>query len=411
MRIAFIVGQFPSLSETFILNQITGLIDRGHEVDIYACRKSNDSKIHPDVRKYDLLSRTYYLQCPPVNKVRRLIKAIGLIIANFQMKPMAILRSLNVFKYGKAALSFKLLYLISPFLDKKSYDIIHCHFGTIGNLGVLLKELGAIEGKVVTTFHGFDMSIYIRKHGCDVYETLFDKGALFLPISKNWSEKLVKMGFDEQKIVVHRMGIDINKFQFVKREKRSSIQLLTIARFVEKKGIEYGIRAVAWVLKKQPNIEYKIAGDGPLRSHLEHLIEELGVRSNVKLLGWQSQDEIRRLMQESDIIIAPSVASTEGDQEGIPVTLMEALATGLPVIATKHSGIPELVQEGKSGFLVPERDVDALIEKLEYLIEHSEIWQEMGSAGRRYVEENYDIRKLNDRLVEIYQKLIDGDIP
>ena len=105
-------------------------------------------------------------------------------------------------------------------------------------------------------------------------------------------------------------------------------------------------------------------------------------------------------------MIAPSVTSAEGNQEGIPMVLMEALATGLPVIASSHSAIPELVQDGKSGFLVPERDVDSLAEKIKYLIEHPETWPEMGSTGRKFVEKNYDIEKLNDRLEKIYIKLI-----
>jgi len=411
MRIAFLVGQFPALSETFILNQITGLIDRGHEVDIFASGKRNDPKVQPDVEKYGLLSRTYYRHMP-TNKVWRVIKAIGLIVVNFYKNPLAILKSLNIFKYGKKALSLELLYAAILFLDKGPYDIIHCHFGPNGNLAVLLKEIGVITGKVVTTFHGYDMSRYVRTQGNEVYNFLFEKGDLFLPISERWKEELIKMGCNEQKILVHRMGVDTDKFKFSQRKSHEgNIRLLTVARLVEKKGVEYGIRAVARVLRENPNIEYSIVGDGPLRNELETLIEKLGVGSQVKLLGWQEQDKIAELMDKADILLAPSVTSKDGDQEGIPVVIMEALAKGLPVLSTWHSGIPELVQDGKSGFLVPERDVDALAERLEYLIEHPEIWPEMGRAGRKFVEEHYNIDKLNDRLVEIYKKLLNGEIP
>ena len=108
-------------------------------------------------------------------------------------------------------------------------------------------------------------------------------------------------------------------------------------------------------------------------------------------------------------MLAPSVTSQNGDCEGIPVAIVEALAWGLPVLSTLHSGIPEVIQDGESGFLVPERDTEALAEKLEYLIEHPELWPEMGRKGRKYVEEHYDIDKLNDRLVEIYQRLLNGE--
>jgi colanic acid/amylovoran biosynthesis glycosyltransferase len=125
-------------------------------------------------------------------------------------------------------------------------------------------------------------------------------------------------------------------------------------------------------------------------------------------LGPINQNECLKLYQEANIFILPSVTSDNEDQEGTPVVLMEAQAMGLPVISTFHSGIPEVVVEGKSGFLVPEKDVDALAEKLEGLIEHPEIWPEMGRYGRKFVEERYDIKKLNQQLVEIYQNLISG---
>jgi colanic acid/amylovoran biosynthesis glycosyltransferase len=107
-------------------------------------------------------------------------------------------------------------------------------------------------------------------------------------------------------------------------------------------------------------------------------------------------------MKKTHIYILASVTAQDGNQEGIPVSLMEAMATGLPVISTRHSGIPELVQDGISGFLVPERNVDSLVSKCEYLITHPEQRVEMGRAGREFVEENFNIRKLNRRLLELY---------
>jgi colanic acid/amylovoran biosynthesis glycosyltransferase len=115
-------------------------------------------------------------------------------------------------------------------------------------------------------------------------------------------------------------------------------------------------------------------------------------------------------MSESDIFLAPSVTSLNGDQEGIPVVLMEALASGMPVISTYHSGIPELIEDGKSGFLTPERDVDALTEKICYLIEHNEKWQDIGNCGRKQVEEKYDINILNERLKLTYNKIARNEL-
>jgi colanic acid/amylovoran biosynthesis glycosyltransferase len=419
MKIAFIVNAFPILSETFILNQITGLLDRGHEVDIYAIHSQNQPVIHADIERYNLLDRTYYrgtVSKVPQNIVRRFIKAIGLVVKNFHRKPMAFLRALNVFKFGRQAASLRILYRVIPFLvkDMPDYDIVHCHFGPNGILGVLLKDIGVIKGKVLTTIHGgYDMPMYIIQKGDDAYDDLFETSDLLLPISNRWKDELIRLGCEEQKIAVHRMGIDTSRFPFSPRQLRDGdqVQLLTVGRLVEKKGIEYGIRAVAKVLQQYPQIEYKIAGDGPLKSDISRMINDLNLTDSVKLLGWQRQQEIVELMKEAHILLAPSVCSKDGDWEGIPVVLMEALAQGLPVLSTQHSGIPELVQDGKSGFLVPERDVDVLVEKLEYLVEHPEIWPEMGRAGRDYVERHYDVNKLNDQLVQLYRRLLDGKLP
>lgn len=410
MRIAFVVGTFPNLSETFVLNQITGLLDRGHEVEIIAhvCTVNPEEKVHPDVEKYQLMKRVRYINIPK-NKFVRVFKAIWLIARNFHKSPLKIIKSLNVFKYGKKALSLRLLYTLIPFLDE-DFDIIHCHFGPNGIIGAYLKEIG-INGKLVTTFHGYDMSAYVLRYGMNVYKNLFSKGDLFMPVSEYWKRKLIEMGCEKRKIIVHHMGINLERFKFFERRKSEIVKILSVGRLVEKKGHEYAIRALAKIINKHKNVIYQIVGDGPLRGKLESLVRDLGIENYVKLLGPVDEEELLNIYKESHIFILPSVTSREGDQEGIPVVLMEAQATGLPVISTQHSGIPEVVINGKSGFLVPEKDVNALAEKLEYLIEHPEIWPKMGYAGRKYVEEHYDIDKLNDQLVEIYRKLVNGSLP
>ena len=411
MKIAFIVNKFPALSETFILNQITGLIDRGHEVDIYAGGAESNSKVHDDVIKYNLLERTRYhreiIQNMPKSRILKIRKGMKYVSKYILKRPSVILRTINIFKHGKKAASFNLLFQAIPFLDKDRYDIIHCHFGPNGSLGALLKDVRALSGKVITTFHGYDLTSYLVSRGSGVYEKLFKIGDLFLPISNRWKEKLIRLGCPPEKILIHRMGIDVGRFGLSQdKHQENSITLLTVARLVEKKGVQYGIQAVAKITGKHPNIEYRIAGDGPLKKVLGDMIAKAKVNGIIRLLGWQDQQEISVLMGQADILLAPSVTGEDGDQEGIPVVLMEAMARGLPVISTFHSGIPELVIDGKTGLLVNEHDADALSEKLEYLITHPEMREKMGQEGRKYVETNYDINKLNDRLVETYQELI-----
>jgi len=415
MKIAFVVDQFPALSQTFILRQITGLLDRGHEVDIFACSPGNEPIRHPDVEKYGLLKHTYYLtacacsQAAPV----RLVKRVGLIFTNIHKDPIVVLKTLNVAKFGKGALFLQVLCQIAPFLGKGPYDIIHCQFGNLGELGLLLKDAGLFGGKLITSFRGYDISSYVRSYGGDIYNDLFRRGDLFLCVSEHIKKKLLSLGCDERKIVVHRSGVDTKKYRFHPQvaERGGRVRVLTVARLNQKKGVEYGVRAVAKALRKHQHVEYEIAGDGLLRHKLQSLIAELKVGHNIELLGWKSQDEIAELLGNSDILLAPSVTAENGDEEGVPGVIMEAFAQGLPVVSTHHAGIPEVVQDGESGFLVPERDADALAERLEELIEHPERRFAMGRNGREFVEEHYDIGKLNDRLVVIYQQLLCGESP
>ena len=407
MKIAFIVTEFPALSETFVLNQITGLLDLGHDIEIFAERRSNEVKVHSDVETYDLMKRAHYFFDDTVthNRINRFFKAIYLITKYFCKAPLQILRSLNLFKYKTDSLSLFLLYATVSFLDSE-FDIINCHFGPNGIAGINLKEIG-IKGKVVTVFHGIDMSRYVSEKGNKVYEKLFLECDLCMPISDYWKKKLVEMGCAEDRIKVHRMGIDLSKFKF--SEKRllpeETIKILSIGRLVEKKGHEYSIRAVAMVAAEYKNISYLIAGDGPLRNDLENLVSKLGVKDHIKFLGALNHDEILGLYEQSHIFSLPSITANN-EKEGIPVVLMEAMACGLPVISTYHSGIPEIIIDGKSGLLVHERDVDVLTEKVKYLIEHPEAITEMGSYGRKFVEDNFNIRTLNQQLVDIYYNLI-----
>lgn len=407
MKIAFVVSGFPVLSETFILNQITGLLDLGQDVEIFAGANPKGRKIHSIVERYHLMKRVHYFNIP-TEKINRVLAATCSVITNLHKDPVKILKSIDIFKYRKDASPLKLLYWLIPFLNK-NFDIIHCHFGPNGIIGVLLKEIG-IKGEIVTTFHGYDMSAFVLNNSNGIYENLFCNGDLFMPISDRWEKKLIELGCDKKKIIVHHMGIDLGRFRFSERKKRFAepIRILTVGRLVEKKGHEYAIKAAAKIVTEHKNIAYIIAGDGPLRSELESLVSRLGIGAHVRFLGALEQDEILKLYQQAHIFICPSITAGDGDQEGTPVVLMEAQATGLPTVCSCHSGIAEVVRNGRSGFLVPERDVNALADRLDYLIDHPDLWSKMGKFGRQFVEEHYNIKKLNRRLVRIYQSLLNG---
>lgn len=401
LNIAFIVNDFPCISETFILNQITGLLELGHAVDIFAYnREGEDQKQHTAVSKYNLLKRAKYFPAIPRGRVARLVKLVGIVFVQMFRHPVWLRKCLNFKKYGAYA-SLNHLFHLELLMNKK-YDIIHCQYGTIGQDWAYIKEI--VDTKLAVSFRGYDLMRMVLEHGPGVYKELFDKGDVFLPVSQYFAKKLEEMGCSKRKIRVLYSGIDVQKYQYRERtfDFQEKIELLSAGRLVEKKGIKYVIYAVEKLVKQYPGVRYTIVGTGKAEDELKRLSGSLKLEDNIHFINGLSDDEMQKIYEKSQIFVLPCVQAQDHDQEGIPNVLKEAMATGLPVISTRHSGIPELVQDGVSGFLVPERDVDGLVSKCEYLISHPQRCAEMGRLGRKFVEKNFEISQLNQRLIELY---------
>ena len=407
MRIAVLVDHFPSLSETFILQQITGLIKRGHQVDIYANSRGDTEKLHPQVRDYNLLERACFPDLPS-GKVQRIAGVFSTILAHPQVPLKRWLNSLNVFRYGRYALSLRLFYSVARFADKTPYDIIHCQLEPLGLQGMLFRDMGFLDGRLVTSWRGHDFPVYVHKFRQCNYPRLYAQGDRFLPVSDSLRRELVNAGCSDAKIHVLRSGINLNDFPFTPRraDAAGDITLLSIGRLVENKGLEYGIRAVHKLVPKFPGIRYRIIGDGPLMAGLQALVESLGLEQHVVLTGWQMHEQVRQQLQQASILVTPSFTADDASKEGIPNVLKEAMAMGVPVIGTEHSGIPELISDGETGFLVPEKDADAIAAKIDHLLTHPEIWEDLEHAARAHIEMHYDIEKLNDELVQVYNSVL-----
>lgn len=408
MRIAFIVGHFPKLSETFILNQVTGLIDRGHQVDIFCEYEGDWEHIHPDVDRYNLRQHTYRMEPVPQNYLWRSLKGLGLFLKAFPQAPGLMGRSLNVFAYGGQAAGLWLLYSAATLLDRPAYDVVHCQFGTQGYRGLTFKRLLHPTPKLLLMFRGHDISAYVSQGGGKTYEKLFNHVDYCLANCEFFRQRAIALGWKPEQVGVHFSGLNPGKFKFRPRRLNPGepVRIATTGRLEEKKGIEYAIRAVAQQSRHHPNLSYFIIGDGSLRPSLEALIRELQAESYIHLLGWQDESAIIETLDTCHLFVAPSVTAADGNQDAPINVLKEAMIMGLPVISTVHGGIPELVQDGISGFLVPERDVDALSDRLGYLIEHPDQWEAMGHAGHSYVKEHFNLDTLNNRLVTVYEQLI-----
>ena len=408
MRVAFFLNSFPEISETFILNQVTGLIDRGHAIDIYAFNQNTLQLAHPNIQKYKLLKRTFFIDVIPRTPWAFTKTAIFMMVRCFPWLPIRVSIAIKkaLFFNHQAKMHYSAARALIMIPKNNLYDIIHCQFGVLGPVVLSLKKMGAIHGKLVTSFRGYDATRVIEENP-SFYDELFEKGDLFLPVSESLKKKIVESGCKPEKICIHRSGIDFTKFTpgGPHARKDKAIKLLTIGRLVEKKGISYAIQAVFELRRCDHRVNYTVIGEGYLRPALEKLIEDLDLFDEVKLIGGQNPDAVVQYLKQSHIVIAPSVTAN-GDQEGIPNALKEAMGMGLPVVATRHGGIPELIEDGVSGFLVPERDVEALVDRLVFLIKHPEGWQELGRRGSKTVRENYDINMLNEKLIGHYQDIL-----
>ncbi len=357
LKILFVVNYFPAPSQTFILNIITGLIDRGHDVSIFSFHKGDCAGINLLVEKYSLLDRVIYEQLP----------------------------------------------IILP-----EYDIIFCQFGYVGKYIFEMKKLKKWlkNKKVVVCFRGSDLTAHI-KDDPKMYKELFKKGTLFLPVCDYFKKRLVELGCHSHKIVVHFSAINCVQFAFKKRKKPEAglINLVSVCRLVEKKGIDIALSAVAKVLRKYSNIHFTIIGDGPERLYLEKLIQKLKISGNVTMYGWATREQVVTILNNSHIFLLPSLTSSNGDEEGIANALKEAMAMGLLSISTWHAGTPELIEDGISGFLVPEGDSMQLAKKIEYSIDHPEIWRRIQKAARKKIEEKFEIKQSIEQLEKIFYSL------
>lgn len=288
--------------------------------------------------------------------------------------------------------------------------VIHGHFGWSAPTTLPLKrDLGL---PLATTFYGADMSALPRlRPWCEVYEKLFEQGDAFLVEGGHMRERLVELGCPEEKVTVVHIGCDVAAIPFRERARPElgSTMILMCSSFREKKGVTYGVEAFAKVRAERNDARLVIAGDGPDRELVERCIDECGVRDSVDVLGYVSQARFADLLGAAHVFMAPSVTATDGDSEGgAPTVLLEAQAAGVPVLSTLHADIPEVVPDGLSGHLVPERDSDALADRLHQLLDDPESWARMGRYGRRHVEDSYALRDQARRIEDIYFGLMNG---
>ena len=205
---------------------------------------------------------------------------------------------------------------------------------------------------------------------------------------------------------IHRLGIDLGQFTIGVRDS-ARVEVVMVGRLVEKKGFEYGLQAFARVAKSHPNTFLTIVGDGPRRRSLEQLTAALGLGDRVTFTGVLASRAVSEQLRRSDVLLAPSVTGRDGNREGSPMTVKEGSASQVVPVSTFHAGIPEIVEDGATGFLVNERDVDGLADRLARLVRDQHLRAHMGRAARAKMEREFDNRVQVDELERLYDRVVE----
>lgn len=294
----------------------------------------------------------------------------------------------------------------------KNLKLIHAHFGPDGVYAMELAK--TLKIPFLVTFHGYDITISrqeIWRTGKFLYyqllfheEKLKEQASALIAVSHFIRKKLIEEGYPEEKIILHHIGVDTEKFTPAANE-TGERYVLCIGRHTPKKGIDTLLRAFARLSAKHPHVSLLQVGAGPMTAELQTLVQELGISSRVRFLGAQPHETVLKLMQGAEIFALSSQTAPNGDCEGLPIVINEASACAIPVVSTWHSGIPEAVLDGETGFLVPERDDTALAEKIDILLSDRDLGKQMGRRGRKLACEEFDIRKQTAKLEEIYDAI------
>jgi colanic acid/amylovoran biosynthesis glycosyltransferase len=297
-------------------------------------------------------------------------------------------------------------------LTTARYDIIHCQFGTAAFDISLLKRLGLLRAPVVCSFRGHDISGVVQREGPGVYDSVFPQLARALPNCRTFAARLEDLGCEPHKIEILPSALRLGEYRYTEPllpRPGEPIELCFTGRLVERKGVDDAIRALRILKKSYAGARLSILGDGPERPRLESLSRELGLQDSVRFLGAGTWIDVIDLLKRSHLFVAPFRTPPGGNQDAPSNVLKEAMAVGLPVVSTRHGGVPELVKHEVNGLLAGEGNPTEVSKLLTRLLEQPERWKEFTQNGRKFVEEFYDSDKIYDAQLDMYQRVARGE--
>lgn len=294
-------------------------------------------------------------------------------------------------------------------LQRKEACLLHIYFGHIAVH--LLPLIEGWAGPSVVSFHGADVMVDLNKPAYRAATMkMLERVRLVLVRSVSLRDALIRLGCSPAKIRLQRTGIPLGELPFRPRTwpQDGGWHFLQACRLIEKKGLATSLRAFALFAKRHENARFTIAGDGPLLPELQALARELDLAERINFSGFVSQAALRDLFYRAHIFLHPSETGADGNQEGIPNSMLEAMATGLPVFATTHGGIPEAIEHGATGVLVPEGDAEALARQLLAYAAQPEKLAALGERGAAAVAQNFEQRAQATKLEDYYFEAIRG---
>ena len=301
-------------------------------------------------------------------------------------------------------------------IDEYPIKILHSHFGNVGWNDVQLASKNNL--KHIVSVYGADVNRLPvqRPVWYERYKELFARADLFVCEGPFMAQNLVRLGCPEEKICVQRLGVDVDNIEFVPRklEANGPLRILIAGTFREKKGIPYALEAIGRLIASGIDIEVTIIGDSAgheweeiEKKKILDVISKYSIQSNVRMLGYQPYDQLLAEAYKNHLFISPSVHAADGDAEGgAPVTLIDLMASGMPIISTTHCDIPQIVKHGETGLLAEERDVEGLITHLEWFIANPKEWKSIVLNGRHHIESNFNAKIQAQLQEEMYRNIL-----
>ena len=289
-------------------------------------------------------------------------------------------------------------HLFEKYLVKQNVRTIIAEYGVTST--IILESCKKLNIKLITHFHGFDAYEHkILENYGKKYKEVFEYSSAIISVSKHMTQQLKRLGADEQKIIYNPCAPN-NVFYSVKPNFQSN-NFISIGRLVDKKAPYYTILAFEKVVSVFPESRLIMIGDGPLFNTCINLSKHLGICNAIEFKGTQTQEQIIEHLSNAFCYVQHSIIALNGDSEGTPVAIFEASAAGLPIVSTKHAGIPDVQLENKTAFLVDEHDVGTMAEKMMILYQNRALAQKMGKAGRKHIKENYSMEEYVKSILDI----------